>query len=205
MAALSPLLICALCFGHAASTPCRQRFSVDIARAAARFALPRSWICAVIETESGGHLRLDGAPIVSTKGAMGLMQLMPPTFKAMALRYRLPADPFAPRDNILAGTAYLYRCYLHFGFPLLFSAYVAGPRRVEDFVVHGKPLSRQTRDYVLHVLRRLAGAPVLMVPLKPEMARSLFVAAPDGTRLFARPVQDPDAPVKQRARGAEGP
>ena len=205
MAALSPLLICALCFGHAASTPCRQRFSVDIARAAARFALPRSWICAVIETESGGHLRLDGAPIVSTTGAMGVMQLMPPTFKAMALRYGVPADPFAPRDNILAGTAYLYRCYLRFGFPLLFSAYVAGPRRVEDFVVHGKPLSRQTRDYVLHVLRILAGAPALMVPLKPEMARSLFVAASDGARLFARPVRVPDARSNQQARGAEGP
>lgn len=184
MAALSPLFICALCFGHAARLPCRQRFRADIARAAERFALPRRWICAVIKTESGGHLRRDGAPIVSAKGAMGLMQLMPHTFKAMAQRYGLPADPFAPKDNILAGTAYLYRCYVRFGFPLLFSAYVAGPSPVENFIEHGVPLSRQTRDYVRQVLHALSGSVTLMVPLKPRVAPTLFIAASHGAGFF---------------------
>ena len=205
MAALSPLLICALCFGHGARTPCRQRFGTDIARAAKRFALPRSWICAVIEIESGGHTQRDGVPIVSATGAMGLMQLMPHTFKAMALRYDLHPDPFAPRQNILAGTAYLYRCYRRFGFPLLFSAYEAGPGRVENFILHGEPLPRQTRHYVLHILHALAGAPAVMVSLKPTTTRSLFVVASDGTRLFVSRVPQPAARNHHRRRGTGEP
>ena len=177
-------------------TPCRQRLGADIARAAQRFALPRSWICAVIQAESGGHLQLDGAPIVSAKGAMGPMQLMPRTFKAMAIRYGFSADPFAPRDNILAGAAYLHRCYLRFGFPLLFSAYEAGPGRVEKLIVRGVPLPWQTRHYVLHILHTLAGAPAVMVPLAPVMAPGLFVTAAGGARLFVS--RGPDFPRRTR-------
>jgi hypothetical protein len=187
MAALSPLLICALCFGHGNRTSCRQRFAADITRAAERFALPRAWICAVIEVESGGHQRLDGVPIVSARGAMGLMQLMPKTFAAMARRYHLPATPFAARENILAGAGYLHRCYLRFGFPLLFSAYAAGPDRVEKFIIHGEPLPRSARDYTLHILHSLGAGRRVMVSVRPAAARDLFVTATDGNRLFARP------------------
>ena len=184
MAALNPLLICALCFGSARSAPCRQRFAADIARAAERFALPRAWICAVIEAESGGHQERDGAPMVSVTGAMGLMQLMPASFGAMAQRYHLPATPFAARENILAGTAYLRRCYLRFGFPLLFSAYEAGPARVQNFVLHGVPLPRQTRNYLRHILDNLAGTSPMKVSHKPDMAPGLFVAVAEGAPLF---------------------
>ena len=187
MAALSPLLICALCFGHGNRTSCRQRFAADITRAAERFVLPRAWICAVIAAESGGHQKLDGIPIVSARGAMGLMQLMPKTFAAMARRYHLPATPFAARENILAGAGYLHRCYLRFGFPLLFSAYAAGPDRVEKFIIHGEPLPRSARDYTLHILHSLGAGRRVMVSVRPAAARDLFVTATDGNRLFARP------------------
>ena len=187
MAALSPLLICALCFGHGNRTSCRQRFAADITRAAERFVLPRAWICAVIEVESGGHQRLDGVPIVSARGAMGLMQLMPKTFAAMARRYHLPNAPFTARENILAGAGYLHRCYLRFGFPLLFSAYAAGPERVEKFIIHGEPLPRSARDYTLHILHSLGAGRAVMVSFAPAAARDLFVTPSDGSRLFAGP------------------
>ncbi len=118
---------------------------------------------------------------------MGLMQLMPKTFAAMARRYHLPATPFAARENILAGAGYLHRCYLRFGFPLLFSAYAAGPDRVEKFIIHGEPLPRSARDYTLHILHSLGAGRRVMVSVRPAAARDLFVTATDGNRLFARP------------------
>ena len=39
-------------------------------------------------------------------GAIGLMQVMPDTWAGLRVRYRLGGDPYDPRDNILAGTAY---------------------------------------------------------------------------------------------------
>ena len=44
---------------------------------------------------------------MSPKGAMGLMQIMPATWAELRAEHSLGADPFAPRDNILGGAAYL--------------------------------------------------------------------------------------------------
>jgi soluble lytic murein transglycosylase-like protein len=70
--------------------------------------------------ESGGIVR-----IVSPKGAIGLMQVMPQTYFELARRYGLVLDPFNPRDNILAGTAYLREIQDRFGSPGL-------PRTIQD-------------------------------------------------------------------------
>ncbi|WP_410468066.1 lytic transglycosylase domain-containing protein [Sphingomonas sp. JC676] len=60
---------------------------------------------------------LDGRPITSRAGAMGLMQLMPGTWIEMRTVLGLGTDPFDPRDNILAGTCYLGRMYDRFNYP----------------------------------------------------------------------------------------
>jgi len=73
-----------------------------VSEAAQRFGLPEAWICAVIRVESRGDPRA-----VSPAGAMGLMQVMPSTWAELRIRHALGRDPFEPRDNILAGTAYL--------------------------------------------------------------------------------------------------
>jgi len=44
---------------------------------------------------------------VSSKGAVGLMQIMPKTYAGLRTRYHLGPNPYDPRDNILAGVAYL--------------------------------------------------------------------------------------------------
>jgi len=49
----------------------------------------------------------EGMPIVSSAGAVGLMQLLPATYGEIAAQYRLGDNPFEPRDNIMAGAAYL--------------------------------------------------------------------------------------------------
>jgi membrane-bound lytic murein transglycosylase B len=114
-----------------------------IAEAAHRFDIPASWIRDVMRIESGGDARA-----VSPKGAIGLMQLMPETWADLRLRYGLGSDPFDPRDNILAGAAYLRELHDRFGDPGFLAAYNAGPARYEAFLATGRPLPDETRAYI---------------------------------------------------------
>ncbi|MGV7120828.1 lytic transglycosylase domain-containing protein [Sphingopyxis sp. 550A] len=119
-----------------------------IAEASARYGVPVEWIERVMRAESGGRTTLDGRPIVSRAGAMGLMQLMPGTWTDMRARLGLGNDPHHPRDNIMAGTYYLRLMYDRFGYPGLFGAYNAGPARYAAFVSQGRELPAETRAYV---------------------------------------------------------
>ena len=60
---------------------------------------------AVMQVESGGDEHA-----ISSRGAMGLMQLMPGTWVELSVRYGLGLDPFDAHDNIIAGAAYLKGC-----------------------------------------------------------------------------------------------
>ena len=127
-----------------------------IASAARRFHVPAAWIRAVIGAESAGLTTWNGRPITSSAGAVGLMQLMPPTYEEMRERYGLGPNPSDPRDNILAGTAYLREMFDQFGYPGCFAAYNAGPGRYGDYLGDGRPLPGETVRYLLEVMRRLA-------------------------------------------------
>ena len=124
-----------------------------IAEAAQRFGLPPHWIRAVIAVESAGDPRA-----VSRAGAMGLMQVMPGTWAELRAAHGLGSDPFDPRDNILAGTAYLRAMYDRFGSPGFLAAYNAGPGRYAEHLATGRPLPRETRDYVATL------APIITAP-----------------------------------------
>jgi len=80
---------------------------------------------------------------VSSKGAIGLMQLMPPTAADMQV-----SDPFDPRDNINGGTRYLRKMLGMFNgnLRMALAAYNAGPGRVISLGM--VPQYRETRDYV---------------------------------------------------------
>lgn len=135
-----------------AATPVEAQ-SVDrwrpyIAEASTRFGVPVEWIERVMRAESGGRTTLEGRPITSRAGAMGLMQLMPGTWADMRVQLGLGHDPHAPRDNILAGTYYLRLMYDRFGYPGLFGAYNAGPARYAAFVSNGRTLPAETRAYI---------------------------------------------------------
>jgi soluble lytic murein transglycosylase-like protein len=147
------------------------RWGSYIDEAGQRFGVPVDWIVAVMVAESGGETMRNGRPITSHAGAMGLMQVMPATWAAMRDRYGLGDDPHDPRDNILAGTAYLRLMYERFGYPGVFGAYNAGPGRYADHLASGKPLPAETRAYVA----RLADRPA--TPAMPPATLS-------GERLF---------------------
>jgi len=102
-------------------------FDPRIDEASRRFGIPPAWVRGVIRIESGGRTMLDGRPITSPAGAMGLMQVMPATFAELSGRYGLGSDPYDPRANILAGAAYLREMYDRFGLAHFLAAYNAGP------------------------------------------------------------------------------
>lgn len=135
--------------GEAASTPSGvDQWQRIIEEAADRFGIPDAWIRGVMRAESGGRTQINGKPITSPKGAMGLMQVMPDTYRDLRVQYGLGADAYDPRDNILAGAAYLRQMYERYGYPSLFAAYNAGPKRLDDFLLRGRSLPRETLAYV---------------------------------------------------------
>ncbi|MBA5775567.1 lytic transglycosylase domain-containing protein [Stappia sp. F7233] len=150
---LSPLIFAAATIISPAYAAPLDQFQAHIKEASQRFGIPARWIEAVIMAESNGDVCA-----VSPKGAMGLMQLMPETWVELRDQHDLGADPFDPRANILAGTAYLKAMQDRFGYPALFAAYNAGPGRYEDHLRTGKPFPTETRAYVARIAETLADA-----------------------------------------------
>ena len=130
----------------------REPYAALIAEAAQRFAIPAAWIRAIMRIESRGDRHA-----VSPKGAMGLMQLMPETWAALRVRYGLGRDAFDPRDNILAGAAFLREMHDRYGSPGFLAAYNAGPGRYEDYRDRGRPLPPETIAYVAALVPLIGG------------------------------------------------
>jgi soluble lytic murein transglycosylase-like protein len=121
-----------------------NRWQPYITEASVRYAIPATWIRAIINIESSGRIMEDGRPITSGAGAVGVMQLMRGTYSAISQRDGLGSDPQNVHDNIFAGTAYLRDLYNKFGYPGLFAAYNAGP----SALIHHKTLPVETQNYV---------------------------------------------------------
>jgi soluble lytic murein transglycosylase-like protein len=180
------------------------RWHTEIAEASARFGVPVAWIEQVMRAESGGMTMLDGRPITSRAGAMGLMQLMPATWTAMRATYGLGSNPHDPRDNILAGTAYLRAMYDRFGYPGLFGAYNAGPGRYASYLTTGRPLPGETRAYLATVTgtarQELSSALSAPRRLPPPLFVVLSTAAKSGDLPSSRtPDASPDPLFAVRA------
>jgi cell division septation protein DedD len=114
--------------------------------ASRRFDVPERWIREVMRQESAGR-----AGATSPVGAMGLMQVMPGTYRELQARYGLGTDPYHPYDSIMAGTAYIREMYDLYGSPAFLAAYNAGPRRLEDYLWNSRGLPGETRNYVARI------------------------------------------------------
>ncbi len=128
-----------------------------VATAAAAQRLDPALLHAIIGAESGYARRA-----VSPRGAMGLMQLMPPTARDYGV-----TDPFDPRQNIVAGARHLRMLLDQFGqdTTLALAAYNAGASAVWRHRQRVPPYA-ETLAYVPNVLgsyaalqRRLASSP----------------------------------------------
>jgi soluble lytic murein transglycosylase-like protein len=103
---------------------------------------------AVVQVESGFN-----PSARSSKGAMGLMQLMPATAREFGVR-----NPFNPTENVRAGVAYLRQLLDRYDDErLALAAYNAGPNAVSRYGEQLPPY-RETVDYVSRVHRLAAPA-----------------------------------------------
>jgi hypothetical protein len=114
---------------------------------------------------------------------MGLMQVMPATFDELRARYDLNSDPYDPRDNILAGTAYLREMYDIYGAPGFLAAYNAGPARLDDYLSNTRPLPDETRHYVAAIGPAIDGVyPKNRSPAEAYALNTLPINIPPGPR-----------------------
>ncbi len=112
-----------------------------ISRYASLFNLEEALLRAVIRAESNYN-----SQAVSTKGAIGFMQLIPET-----ARYLGVSDPFNPEENIRGGSRYLRMMLDEFDgdLDLALAAYNAGPNTVKRY--GGVPPFRETQTYIERV------------------------------------------------------
>jgi cell division protein FtsN len=132
--------------------PAHDPWGPYITQASQRFDIPERWIREVMRQESGGRVTA-----TSRVGAMGLMQVMPGTYRELQAKYGLGPDPYHPWDSLMAGTAYLREMYELYGNPAFLAAYNAGPRRLEDYLWASRGLPAETRNYVARIGPRIQG------------------------------------------------
>jgi soluble lytic murein transglycosylase-like protein len=113
----------------------------EMARAAARrHNVPEDLFLRLVRTESGFR-----PTARSSKGAIGLAQLMPQTARLLRV------NPHDPKENLDGGARYLSQQYRKFGdWRLALAAYNAGPMAVERH--RGVPPYRETQNYVRMIL-----------------------------------------------------
>ncbi|NKW82569.1 lytic transglycosylase domain-containing protein [Ochrobactrum pecoris] len=144
-----------------------------ITEAAKRFAIPEQWIRAVMTVESAGDVRA-----LSSAGAIGLMQIMPATWEELRIRHGLGSDPYDPRDNILAGAAYLAELHDLYGSPGFLAAYNAGHGRYEKHLVTGDLLPAETRAYVAKIAPQIDANAAATLQITDRPARTDWYYAP---------------------------
>ncbi|MEH2478185.1 soluble lytic murein transglycosylase-like protein [Nitrobacteraceae bacterium AZCC 2146] len=174
-------------------------FAAFITEASKRFVVPEHWIRSVMRVESAGEVRAR-----SQKGAMGLMQIMPQTWSDLRARYDLGADPYDPRDNILAGAAYIRELYQRFGTPGFLAAYNAGPGRYENHLTTDRPLPDETQEYVARLAATIegkqTGGKIAIMAKSPTLASSpLFIVRIASISTVDRP--SPDVRPDRRSSG----
>jgi hypothetical protein len=164
-------------------------FDADISAAASQHGVSVDLVRAVIQVESDyDHLA------VSSKGAQGLMQLMPDTARRMGV-----SNAFDPRQNIFGGVRYLRLLLDTFqgDVRLATAAYNAGSNTVVRY--GGVPPYRETRGYVQKIQALLssvsAGVQAAFFVPNPRTVDGLppaveaAVAAPPGTPAAVAPAR----------------
>ena len=156
------------------------RYRSLIREAAVETGLSEDLLLAVIAVESGFR-----PAVVSSKGAIGLMQLMPATARELGV-----TDPYDPRQNIFGGARYLRSLLDRFNGNLTFAlaAYNAGEQAIR--ARQAVPPFPETRQYVRRVLERFDPSPsrtdpvLEFAPPPPPNHPMYYYVDEDGTQHF---------------------
>ncbi len=111
--------------------------------------------------------------VVSSKGALGIMQLMPATAAALGV------DPLDPDANVAGGARFFARMMSRFqSVPLALAAYSAGPGAVLRW--GGIPPYAETRSYVSSIMSRLRDGSAAQPPnaISPARIDSMLIEVP---------------------------
>jgi len=160
------------------------RFDSIIDERAAAEGVSADLVRAVIQVESAfNHLA------VSSKGAMGLMQLMPATASELGV-----INPFDPAQNIGGGIRYLKRLLSRYDdrVELALAAYNAGPGAVDKYGQKVPPY-QETREYVKKITKNSAVTPPVKPPTRIYQWREV-VNGREVTRYSDRPQFPAKAP-----------
>jgi soluble lytic murein transglycosylase-like protein len=128
---------------NAPAQPTLPELKELLSKAGAQHHIDAELLASLVHAESGGHVHA-----VSRTGARGLMQLMPGTAAALGVK-----DAFVADQNVEGGTRYLDELLTRYkdNIALALAAYNAGPGAVDRY--HGVPPYRETRAYVVRVIR----------------------------------------------------
>ena len=118
--------------------PMPDEYAPFVEKYSKEYGVPEEMVYAVIKTESGFD-----SSAVSSKGAVGLMQMMPETFEWLTkdmLREHLSVGMlYDPETNIKYGTYYLSRLYNKFGdWDTALAAYNGGEGRVSEWLTDSR-------------------------------------------------------------------
>lgn len=132
-----------------AATAKSAKYESSISEHSRRMGVSADLVRAVIQVESAFN-----PTAVSTKGAMGLMQLMPATARELGVN-----NPFEPDENIRGGVEYLKRLLVRYNdkVELALAAYNAGMGNVEKY--GDVPPFKETRAYVKKITGAAPPAP----------------------------------------------
>lgn len=111
------------------------KFQEEVKNACETYDVNEAVVFSMINIES--HFKPN---VVSSKGAVGLMQIMPTTAKSVTEKSDfLNFDLFSPQDNILLGTCYISELLDRFqNLETALVAYNAGPTNVSNWLKNGK-------------------------------------------------------------------
>jgi Transglycosylase SLT domain/Domain of unknown function (DUF4124) len=148
-----------------------------------RYNLGPDFVRAVIKVESNFNPRA-----VSSKGALGLMQLMPATARRFGVR-----NVYNPEENLEGGIQYLSFLLDMFNgdVNLTLAAYNAGENIVQK--LKAIPPYRETREYVQRISGILGGS--VSIPLYDYAAKRVTYVALVGGRLKFTNVDPPASSV----------
>jgi soluble lytic murein transglycosylase len=167
--AITVIAVAAICLGFLADliitcfekNAYPQDYAEYVTVYAEKYGVPEELVYAVIRTESDFD---SGA--VSSAGAVGLMQLMPQTFKWLTdeilFEHMESGMIYDPETNIRYGTYYLSRLYDRYGnWEVALAAYNGGPGNVDKWLENDRYADgegglkripfRETRHFVVRV------------------------------------------------------